>query len=68
MYWYNPAIQDAEHRTAPTTDDEAIRILSARPETVEEYKGWRRTVGIVEAMIYTGQAFQEIDAGRQPPF
>lgn len=67
MYWYNPVTRQGEDREAPTTDAGAHRILSGREGAVAEYDGWRVTQGITAAMIYTGQTFQEVDAGREPP-
>ena len=67
MYWYNPATRSMEERMLPATDAAAYGILSRRKGAVEEYKRWRVTASIMQAMIFTGQAFQEKDAGRQPP-
>lgn len=67
MHWYNPITRSMEDRTAPATDDEAREILSGREGAENEYDGWRVTEEITGAMLYTGQTFQEIDAGREPP-
>lgn len=68
MYWYNPVIKKIETTKNPTSDAAARRMLSGREGAVTQYEEWRKTQKrIVEAMIFTGQHFQLIDSGHEPP-
>jgi hypothetical protein len=60
MYWYNPTTRDDEDIPTPPNDARAIEILSGHPDSdefIEEYRRRRKTHGIEEALIFTGEAF-----------
>ena len=58
MYWYNPTIHTSERVDAPTSDDEAVRMLAGHPDSarfVSEYADLRRSgVPIERAMVLVG--------------
>lgn len=71
MYWYNPTTRSMERAKHPRSDAQAIEMLSGHPDSdefIEVYRGWRSTAGVRPALLYTGKHFQEIHAGRTPPF
>lgn len=71
MYWYNPTTRSMEHAQHPMSDAQANKMLSGHPDSyefIEVYRGWRSTEDVVPALLYTGKHFQEIHAGRTPPF
>jgi hypothetical protein len=70
MHWYNPTTGKMENADWPETDAKAIDMLSRHSnsdEFIEEYRRWRSTHGIVEALIFTGQAHQMAQRGEQLP-
>ncbi len=70
MHWYNPTTEEMENADWPANDEQAIDLLSQHPDSdefIEEYQRWRDTNGIVESLIYTGQAVQTANRGEQPP-
>ena len=60
-----------EHARHPRSDAQALAKLSGHPDSyefIEVYRGWRITEGVRPALLYTGKHFEEIHAGRTPPF
>jgi hypothetical protein len=62
MYWYNPATRTSERVEAPSTDEQAIQMLSGTPESAEfikEYCGLRRSGSPIEqALVLVGHEFR----------
>jgi hypothetical protein len=61
--------EDGERRLARDRR-KAIDMLSRHPDSdefIEEYRRWRHTHGIVESLIFAGQAVQMANRGEQPP-
>jgi hypothetical protein len=62
MYWYNPTTCTMEEdASAPVVDTQAIEMLSGHPESdefIEEYRRWRQSCGIVEALQRTVDTFR----------
>ena len=58
MYWYNPTNQTSERAEAPSTDEQAIRMLAGHPSSatfVGEYAKLRRSgMQIETALIMVG--------------
>jgi hypothetical protein len=58
MYWYNPKTRSVEDVSAPSTDEEALRMLSGDPDSgalVEHYVMLREEgMGVEQAMIFVG--------------
>ncbi len=58
MYWYDPTIHASERVAAPSSDDEAVRMLAGRPDSarlVSEYADLRRSGAPVErALVLVG--------------
>jgi hypothetical protein len=70
MFWYNPTRRTVEEISAPVVDAQAIETLSGHPDSdvfIEEYRDWRRTLGVVEALQLTGETFRMIHRGEEPP-
>ncbi len=40
MYWYNPKTRSSERVEAPSTDDQAIRMLADTQDSAEFIKGY----------------------------
>jgi hypothetical protein len=62
MHWYNPTKRVEEDIPAPTSEAEAIGLLSWHPnsnEFIEEYRRQRVSRDIVEALISTGEFFYQ---------
>ena len=61
--WYNPALEDYEWRTVPTTDEQALEVLQGSPysETcTQTYREWRQLGATLEAaLIRAGEAAKE---------
>jgi hypothetical protein len=59
MYWYNPKSRSAEDVPAPSTDEEALAMLSGDPNSgalVEHYVMLREEgMGVEQAIIFVGQ-------------
>jgi hypothetical protein len=54
-----------EEVSAPVVDAQAIEMLSGHPDSdefIEEYRVWRSSCGIVEALQRTGELFLRIEA------
>jgi hypothetical protein len=63
MYWYNPKSRTMEDVPAPLVDAQAIEMLSGHSgsdEFIEEYRIWRKSWGILEALERTGDTFRKI--------
>jgi hypothetical protein len=62
MYWYNPKTRSSERISAPTTDEEAIRMLEGDPDSdalVEQYAMLREDGLEVEpALIFVGHRWR----------
>jgi len=62
MYWYNPTTRASERVEAPSTDEQAIRMLSGTPDSAEfvkEYRELRRSGSPVEqALVLVGYEFR----------
>ena len=58
MYWYNPTTNTSERVEAPSTDEQAIRMLSGTQDSVEfirEYCKLRRSGSPIEqALVLVG--------------
>ncbi len=68
MYWYNPTARASERVTAPSTDEEAVDMLSGDPDSarfVEEYLKLRHSgTPIEQALVLVGHEFRL----RQPEY
>ncbi len=68
MYWYNPMTHTSERVTAPSTDEEAVNMLTGDPDSaqfVEEYLKLRRSgTPIEQALVLVGHEFRL----RQPEY
>ncbi len=68
MYWYNPKTRTSGRVEAPSTDEEALDMLSGAPESaafVKEYGGLRRAgTPIEQALVLVGHEFRL----RQPEY
>jgi hypothetical protein len=68
MYWYNPTTRSSERVTAPSTDEEALDMLSGDPDSalfVEEYLKLRHSgTPIEQALVLVGHEFRL----RQPEY
>jgi hypothetical protein len=62
MYWYNPATGTSERVEAPSTDEQAIQMLSGTQDSAEfigEYCGLRRSGAPIEqALVLVGHEFR----------
>ncbi len=62
MYWYNPTTGASERVAAPSTDEEAIHLLTGDPDSaefVEEYIKLRRSGTPIEpALVLVGHEFR----------
>jgi hypothetical protein len=58
MHWYNPKTKGVEDVPAPTTDEEALKMLRGHPNSrafVEEYERLRDDrMGVGQALIFVG--------------
>jgi|SRR5215210_4819124 len=58
MYWYNPTTRTSERAQAPSTDEQAIRMLDGHPNSatlVSEYANLRRSGTPIErALVLVG--------------
>jgi len=72
MYWYNPKSRTSERVEAPSTDEQAIKMLAGggtqeedSAEFIEEYRALRRWgVPIELALVLVGHEFRL----RQPEY
>ena len=54
MYWYDPTIHASERVSAPSNDEQAVRMLAGRPDSarlVSEYADLRRTGAPIERAL-----------------
>ena len=62
MYWYNPTTRNSERAQAPTTDDQAIRMLAGTKDSedfIREYLRLRRSGSPIEqALVLVGHEFR----------
>jgi hypothetical protein len=62
MYWYNPTIRTSERVQAPSTDEQAIRMLADTKDSAEfmaEYLELRRSGSPIEqALVLVGHEFR----------
>jgi hypothetical protein len=62
MYWYNPTTQTSERVAAPSTDEEALDMLTGYPDSarfVKEYIKLRHSgVPIEPALVLVGHEFR----------
>ena len=62
MYWYNPATRTSERVEAPSTDEQAIQMLSGTQDSAEfirEYCRLRRSGAPIEqALVFVGHEFR----------
>ncbi len=68
MYWHNPTTRSSERVADPSTDEEAVDLLSGDPDSalyVEEYLKLRRSgTPIEQALVLVGHEFRL----RQPEY
>ena len=68
MYWYNPTTQASERVAAPSTDEQALDMLSGDPNSaqfVEQYLKLRHAgMPIEQALVLVGHEFRL----RQPEY
>ena len=71
MRWYNPRLRVEEEVLAPSSEAEAIEMLSGHPDSerfLEQYRKIRRAhPEIVQALIFTGERFYMEHQRGQPP-
>jgi len=62
MYWYNPTIRTSGRVAAPSSDRQAIQMLSGTPDSaefIEEYCELRRSgTPIAQALVLVGHEFR----------
>ena len=68
MYWYNPTTRASERVAAPSTDEQALEMLSGDPNSaqfVEQYLKLRHSgTPIEQALVLVGYEFRL----RQPEY
>jgi hypothetical protein len=67
MYWYNPTTQASERVAAPSTDEEALDMLTGDPDSAEfvkEYGKLRDSGSPIEtALVLVGHEFRLRQSG-----
>jgi hypothetical protein len=62
MYWYNPKTRTSERVEAPSTDDQAIRMLADTQDSgefIKEYCKLRRSgTPMEQALVLVGHEFR----------
>ena len=62
MYWYNPTTRTSERAQAPSTDEQAIQMLSGTKDSAEfigKYCQLRRSGSPIElALVLVGHEFR----------
>ena len=62
MYWYNPTTRTSERVQAPSTDEQAVQMLSGTPDSaalIGEYLELRRSGSPIEqALVLVGHEFR----------
>ena len=70
MHWYNPKTRSVEDVSAPSTDEEALGMLSGDPDsgTLEEQYVMLREegMGVEQAMIFVGHHWRMWHLRYQP--
>ena len=68
MHWYDPKAGKVEHVRAPSTDEEALEMLSGYPDSdrlVERYVVMREEgLGVEQALVSVGQHLRHPNLGR----
>ena len=68
MYWYNPTTRTSERREAPSTDEQAIRMLAGTQDSAQCIKHYcelrRWGTAIEQALVLVGHEFRL----RQPEY
>ena len=68
MYWYNPTTRASERVDAPSTDEQAIRMLAGTQDSAEVIKHYcalrRSGTAIEQALVLAGHEFRL----RQPEY
>ena len=74
MRWYNPTRRVEEEVRPPMSEAQAIEMLSGDPDSdrfIEVYRQMRsrhpEIVGLVQALVLTGERFYTEHQKRQPP-
>jgi hypothetical protein len=62
MHWYNPKVGKVEDVRAPSTDEEALEMLSGHPDSdgfVERYVVLREEgMSVEQALVFVGHRFR----------
>jgi len=62
VYWYNPTTRTSERVQAPSTDEQAVRMLAGIPDSADfvgEYLELRRSGSPIEqALVLVGHEFR----------
>jgi len=62
MYWYNPTTRTSERVEAPSTDEQAIRMLAGTKDSAEIIKHYcelrRSRTPIEQALVLVGHEFR----------
>jgi hypothetical protein len=62
VYWYNPTTRTSERVQAPSTDEQALRMLAGIPDSADfvgEYLELRRSGSPIEqALVLVGHEFR----------
>jgi len=70
MHWYNPKTRSVEDVPAPSTDEEALGMLSGDPDSgalEEQYVMLREEgMGVEQAMIFVGNRWRMWRLRNQP--
>ena len=70
MHWYNPKTRSVEDVPAPSTDEEAVELLSGDLNSgvlVDKYIGLRKEgMGVEQAMIFVGHHYRMWHLRYQP--
>ena len=67
MHWYNPKEVKVEEARAPSTDEEALEMLSGHPDSgrfVERYVVLREEgLGVEQALVFVGHGLRMFHLG-----
>ena len=62
MYWYNPTTRTSERVEAPSTDEQAIKMLASTKDSAEFIKHYcdlrRSRTPIEQALVLVGHEFR----------
>ena len=68
MHWYNPKVGKLEEVREPSTDEEALEMLSGYPDSdriVERYVVLREEgLGVEQALVFVGHRLRHPNLGR----